>query len=118
MAQIVLMKLHKMKLRFYVLVLFFQLATSINVRSLANYPECSFKVTVEQMDAADGKKRQFKLLPSGGKSPYKFVVYKSSGHLVSDDFDKSVFDDMNPGTYHVIVVDEKGCKNQLEIQLK
>ena len=118
MAQLVLMKLHKMKLRFYVLVLFFQLATSINVRSLANYPECSLKVTVEQMDATDGKKGQFKLLPSGGKSPYKFVVYKSSGHLVSDDFDKSVFDDMNPGTYHVIVVDEKGCKNQLEIQLK
>jgi hypothetical protein len=112
------MKSHKMKLRVYGLVLVFVLATSIGVRSLASYPECSFKVEVDQMDAREGKKGQFKLLPSGGKSPYKFVVYKSSGHLVSEDFDKSEFNGMNPGTYHVIVVDEKGCKNQLEIQLK
>ncbi len=89
-----------------------------DVGSLANPLECSFRVKIEQLDSTRERKAQFTLLPSGGKAPYKFVVYKSSGHLVSEDFDKSVFDGMSPGTYHVIVVDEKGCKNQLEIQLK
>lgn len=89
-----------------------------DIGSLANPLECSFRVKIEQLDSTPERKGQFKLLPSGGKAPYKFVVYKTSGHLVSEDFDKSVFDEMSPGTYHAIVVDEKGCKNQLEIQLK
>ncbi len=107
-----------MKRRFNFLLLLVLLATLGDVRSLANTLECSFKVKIEQLDSTPERKGQFKLLPSGGKAPYKFVVYKSSGHLVSEDFGKSEFDEMSPGIYHAIVVDEKGCKNQLEIQLK
>jgi len=107
-----------MKLRTNFLLLLFLLAMLTDVGTLANPIACSFRVRVEQLDSTPESKAQFTLLPSGGKAPYKFVVYKSSGHLVSEDFDKSVFDGMSPGTYHAIVVDEKGCKNQLEIQLK
>lgn len=107
-----------MKLRTTFSLLLILFATSPDVSSLANTLECSFNVKIEQLNSTPGRKGQFKLLPSGGKAPYKFVVYKSSGHLISEDFNKSVFDELSPDTYHAIVVDEKGCKYQLEIQLK
>jgi hypothetical protein len=81
-------------------------------------PSCQLTVKLEKTDSEGVKKGEFKLVASGGKAPYKFVVYKSSGHLISEDFNKSEFKNLEADIYQAIVVDENGCKHQLEIQLK
>jgi len=78
----------------------------------------SFKVKAETKDSDGQGKGEIKLEVSGGKSPFRFVVYKSSGHLVSTDFEKADFSDLKAGTYQAIVVDQNGCQAKLEIQLK
>jgi hypothetical protein len=78
----------------------------------------SFKLKVETKDSDGREKGEIKLQVSGGKSPFKFVVYKSSGHLLSADFEKADFSDLKADTYQAIVVDQNGCQAKLEIQLK
>jgi hypothetical protein len=107
-----------MKLRLFFLICLLCFG-STEYRILAKVlPFCNLKVKLEKTDSDNTKKGQFKLVASGGKTPYKFVVYKSSGHLISENFSQSEFNDLQPDTYHAIIVDENGCKQQLEIQLK
>ncbi|MFM7431503.1 MAG: SprB repeat-containing protein [Flammeovirgaceae bacterium] len=78
----------------------------------------SLKVEVETKDS-NGATGEISLTASGGQAPYKYVVFKSSGHLISsEDFLLRKFIGLKAGTYQAIVVDENGCKTQLEIELK
>ena len=78
----------------------------------------SFKIELETKDS-NGSNGEITLTASGGKTPYKYVVYKSSGHLISsEDFFQHKFTNLKADTYQAIVVDADGCKEQLEIQLK
>lgn len=73
----------------------------------------SLKIEVETKDAS-GANGEIILTVSGGNSPYKYVVYKSSGHLLSEDFSQHKFTALTADTYQAIVVDENGCKNNLK----
>jgi hypothetical protein len=107
-----------MKLRLFLLTCLICLGLSDHKILAEVSPTCQLTVKLEKTDSDGITKGEFKLVASGGKSPYKFVVYKSSGHLISEDFSKSEFKDLQADTYQAIVVDENGCKYQLEIQLK
>ena len=84
----------------------------------ATTPSCeSLQVVADTKDAGNNQ-GEITLKATGGASPYKFVVFKSSGHLLSEDFSKSKFSDLKADTYQAIVVDNNGCKKQIEIKLK
>jgi hypothetical protein len=107
-----------MKLRLFLLTCLIWFGSS-DYKILAKVsPSCQLTVKLEKTDSNGTNKGEFKLIASGGKAPYKFVVYKSSGHLISTDFAKSEFTDLQADTYQAIIVDENSCKHELEIQLK
>jgi uncharacterized protein (DUF2141 family) len=77
----------------------------------------SLQVVAETKDAKNNQ-GEITLKASGGASPYKFVVFKSSGHLLTENFSQSKFSDLKADTYQAIVVDDNGCKKQIEIKLQ
>ncbi|MBS1556801.1 MAG: hypothetical protein JSU09_17920 [Bacteroidetes bacterium] len=79
---------------------------------------CSSLQVIAETKEAKNNQGEITLKASGGASPYKFVVFKSSGHLLTEDFTKSKFSDLKADTYQAIVVDDNGCKKQIEIKLQ
>lgn len=79
---------------------------------------CDTLQVVAETKGAQNNQGEITLKASGGASPYKFVVFKSSGHLLTEDFSKSKFSDLKADTYQAIVVDDNGCKKQIEIKLQ
>lgn len=81
-------------------------------------PGCeSLRVVAETKDAKSSQ-GEINLKATGGTSPYKFVVFKSSGHLLSEDFSNSKFSNLKADVYQAIVIDRDGCKKQIEINLQ
>jgi hypothetical protein len=77
----------------------------------------SLQMVAETKEAKDSQ-GEITLTATGGAAPYKYVVFKSSGHLLSEDFSKKKFSDLKADTYQAIVVDNNGCKKQIEIKLQ
>lgn len=88
-------------------------------QSVVDVDRCaSLKLKAETRIPSGASNGAIVLQAEGGSSPYKFVVYRSSGHLLSEDFSKNQFENLSADVYHAIVIDENGCRQQLEIQLK
>ncbi|MFM7855015.1 MAG: hypothetical protein ACKO96_24590, partial [Flammeovirgaceae bacterium] len=81
-------------------------------------PTCESLQVVAETKNASSNAGEIRLKATGGVSPYKFVVFKSSGHLLSEDFTKNEFNNLKADTYQAIVVDNNGCKKQIEIKLQ
>lgn len=54
----------------------------------------------------------------GGITPYKYVFYKPSGHLLTEDFDSNTISKLPKGKYHCTVIAQKGCYKSIEIEIK
>ena len=52
---------------------------------------------------------------SGGKAPYKIILSKETGDLVTEDFSINHFDSLAPGKYVCVVIDNQNCRKKLEI---
>lgn len=65
---------------------------------------------------ADGNK--IIVTPKGGQSPYKYIFSKTSGELISEDFDNNTAKGLEKGKYFCTVVDKKYCKKNFEIEIK
>ncbi|MFM7859055.1 MAG: hypothetical protein ACKO96_45810 [Flammeovirgaceae bacterium] len=79
---------------------------------------CDTLQVVAETKEANHNQGEITLRATGGDAPYKYVVFKSSGHLLSEDFSKNKFSDLKADTYQAIVVDNNGCKKQIEIKLQ
>ena len=55
---------------------------------------------------------------NGGKGPYKFIFYEESGKLVSEEFNRSIFRSLKPGSYQLTVIDSRNCRETKSILLK
>jgi hypothetical protein len=54
---------------------------------------------------------------SDGHEPYKVILSKQSGDLVTEDFDLKHFESLTAGIYTCVVVDKQNCKKKLEITI-
>lgn len=59
-----------------------------------------------------------KLTADGGQRPYKYIFCNDSGRLISEDFDKVDYDGLSKGIYFSTVIDSRGCKKTIEIEIK
>jgi hypothetical protein len=72
----------------------------------------SYKVTQE-----DGGSK-LSIETSGGQAPFKYIVSKISGALLSEDFDNNTIKSIAPGKYSCTVIDRSNCKKTIEIEVK
>lgn len=76
--------------------------------------DCStFKVT--HQTAAKGNSNVLDISIEGGKAPYKVVLSRENGDLVTDDHNLTHFESLRSGKYNCIAGDSQGCKKTLEI---
>jgi hypothetical protein len=54
----------------------------------------------------------------GGYAPFKYLFYKKSGHLLSENFDQSTATIMDKGKYFCTVIDKRNCKKTIEFEVK
>lgn len=54
----------------------------------------------------------------GGEAPYKYIFYKQSGGLLSEDFDSNAVTGLQKGKYFCTVIDKKNCKKTIEFEVK
>ena len=54
---------------------------------------------------------------SGGSAPYKTILSKQNGDLVTEDFSLTRFESLRSGTHTCVVIDSKNCKTKLEITI-
>ena len=54
----------------------------------------------------------------GGQAPYKYIFYKESGQLVSEDFDRTEYTGLTKGAYGCTIIDKKNCKKTIEIDIR
>jgi hypothetical protein len=54
----------------------------------------------------------------GGYAPFKYLFYKKSGHLLSENFDSSTAIAMDKGKYFCTVIDKRNCKKTIEFEVK
>lgn len=73
----------------------------------------SFKISDES-----GGLKEITLTPKGGQAPYKYVFYKESGELISEDFNSNKIKGLEQGKYFCTVVDKGYCKKTIEIEIK
>jgi hypothetical protein len=59
-----------------------------------------------------------KVTAEGGITPYKYIFYKESGHLVSENFDNNSVQGLEKGKYFCTVIDKKNCKKTIELEIK
>lgn len=57
------------------------------------------------------------ILIEGGKAPYKVILSRENGDLVTDDHNLKYFASLKSGKYNCIVVDSQGCRKTLEINI-
>ena len=79
--------------------------------------ECD-KITLKEIVSSDAAGARIEIIATGGQSPYKYVFYKQSGELVSEDFTSNTVKGLEKGQYFCTVVDKKYCKGMLEIEIK
>ena len=80
-----------------------------------NAPKDCDTVKVTYTVAEGEKGYSLKLSISGGASPYKTILSKENGNLVSEDFSLVHFESLSSGKYTCVVFDSKNCKRKLEI---
>lgn len=79
--------------------------------------ECDkFKVKAEVYPDSKGAKIEIKT--EDGSSPYKYIFYRETGHLISSDYDNNTVEGLKKGKYFCTVVDKKNCKKTIEIEIK
>jgi hypothetical protein len=54
----------------------------------------------------------------GGYAPFKYLFYKKSGHLLSENFDSSTTTVIDKGKYFCTVIDKRNCKKTIEFEVK
>ena len=84
----------------------------------SSYEKCdglNAKAIVTQ-DAEKGIKVEIEA--NGGSAPYKYIFYKKSGHLLTEDFDKKELHKLEKGTYYCTVIEKKGCYKTIEFEIK
>jgi hypothetical protein len=54
----------------------------------------------------------------GGETPYHYIFYKESGHLLTENFKSNLLHGLKPGKYFCMVIDKKNCRNTIEIEVK
>ncbi len=75
----------------------------------------SFKVTYSVQQKNGG--HSMDLTISGGQAPYKTILSKENGDLVTEDFSLKHFDSLQSGTLTCVVIDNKNCIRKLEITI-
>src|SRR5258708_6469736 len=75
----------------------------------------SFKVTYSVQQKNGG--HSLDLTISGGQAPYKTILSKENGDLVTEDFSLKHFDSLQSGTHTCVVIDNKNCIRKLEITI-
>ena len=83
-------------------------------RSIANIKDCeSFKVTpvVTERNGIHALDLEIQ----GGLTPYKIILSKETGELVTENFSQKHFDSLASGQYDCVVIDQQNCKRKLEI---
>lgn len=81
-------------------------------------PECDNVNASVVVSFEEGKGGKAEVTAKGGVVPYKYVFYKPSGHLLSEEFDKNVVSKLEKGKYFCTVLDKKGCYTTIEIEIK
>jgi hypothetical protein len=100
------------------LILCFTVFTSLSVQVPLHdyYQECdltaSFSITKEPT------RSRITLHVGGGSAPYKYLFYKKSGNLLSEDFDSNTVSVHENGKYFCTVIDKTNCKKTIEIEVK
>lgn len=54
----------------------------------------------------------------GAVSPYKYVFYKETGHLLTENFDTNSVSKLQKGKYYCTVLGKKGCYKTIEFEIK
>ncbi len=76
------------------------------------------QITLKEIVSNDAAGAKIEITATGGQSPYKYVFYKQSGELISEDFTSNTVKGLEKGQYFCTVVDKKYCKRTLEIEIK
>jgi hypothetical protein len=79
---------------------------------------CSSFSAKSTVTLVEGKGARVEIEASGGKAPYKYFIYKESGHLVSMDFDKNWVEGLKSGKYACTVSDSNNCKKTIDIDIE
>lgn len=79
--------------------------------------ECTVEATFEVKPSRNGLSDVL-ITVNKGKAPYKYIFYKESGHLVSQNFDSNEFAGLKTGKYFVVVADANNCRKDLQIEIK
>jgi hypothetical protein len=55
---------------------------------------------------------------SGGVTPYYYIFYYETGHLLTKDVTANKLEKVGQGTFYCNVVDAKGCTKKIKINIK
>jgi len=80
--------------------------------------ECGDIVVSADVVAVEEGLSKVILTAKGGQSPYKYIFYKQSGELISENFDTNTVNGLEKGKYFCTIVDRKYCKKTIEIEIK
>ena len=81
--------------------------------------ECSsFRVTVTTVQDPVSGNWEVRFSPSGGKQPYRYILYDKTGKLVSEAFTAGRYTDIKSGDYQCLAVDSGHCRQTLDLPLK
>ncbi len=97
---------------------FFMLSVNLRIdfsNSEAN--DCD-KMIVKGITSPGDEGARIEITVVGGHSPYKYIFYKESGHLISEAFDSNSVNGLQIGKYFCTVADKKSCRKTIEIEIK
>jgi hypothetical protein len=66
----------------------------------------------------EGEGATIEIEAKDGRAPYKYVFYKPSGHLLTEEFDTNTVRKLPKGKYFCTVLDHIGCYKTIEIEIK
>lgn len=98
---------------------FFSFIAIISLFSFSNSNfsrNCDIQVTQKVVYEAGGAK--VTVNASGGTAPYKYIFYRKSGELLSENFTNNSINGMSKGTYACTVVDDKNCRKAINIDIQ
>jgi hypothetical protein len=86
--------------------------------SLPQFGSCDDLKLSASVTYVENTKGKIEIKAEGGVSPYTYIFYKTSGHLVSAKYSSNVVDGLEKGKYACTVADKNNCKKTIEIEIK
>ena len=73
------------------------------------------KVEFKILSKADGN--EVKIIPTGGKKPYRIIFFEPNGKLLSEDFKRQSFAGIPSGDYTCVIIDGRNCRKSVDFNV-